>query len=171
MSEGQEVKKLQWIKGDKLGKVETVLKEDPEWIDFESGSRINATLLNEFMVDVTNEGNLLDDINLEPSNNKKRPQQNEINNTDNKNADRLKNPIMSLLDTMDKTDTHSLDISVPISIPTKDLYKVLSNSFGDDKVKFALMNYINDQLDSKQIKNLLNKSVEHLIDSFTSQLK
>ena len=42
--------KMQWVKGEKLGKIETVVDVDGEWTVFEDGGRINSNLINEFKV-------------------------------------------------------------------------------------------------------------------------
>jgi len=47
--ENTEEKKLQWIKGDKLGNVEIVKGVDNEWTIFNSGGRIATNLLSEFL--------------------------------------------------------------------------------------------------------------------------
>lgn len=163
MPKTQDAKKVQWIKGDKLGKVETILNEGTEWIDFESGSRINASLLNEFMIDVTDEGALLDsEINLDPSRNKE-PQKNNTRKED----QGLGNPIMTLFKSMENAHNHNLSIPISVNIPKKDLYNILSGSFGEDRVKDTLKKYINDQLDTKKLRSAVNESIKDLINSLT----
>ena len=41
--------KLQWVKGDKFGSVETIKGIDGEWTLFESGGRISTNLISEFL--------------------------------------------------------------------------------------------------------------------------
>ena len=48
---------LQWVKGDKIGNVETVAKDDGQWLTFDGGGRISKALLGEYMMDVA-EGTL-----------------------------------------------------------------------------------------------------------------
>ena len=48
MSETQEVKRLQWIKGDKIGNVEVIESESAEWVTFQSGGRISKSILGDF---------------------------------------------------------------------------------------------------------------------------
>ena len=53
--ESLEKEVLQWIKGDKIGDVETVIGIDNEWTMFESGGRIYTELINEFLSPVQGE--------------------------------------------------------------------------------------------------------------------
>ncbi len=53
--ESLEKELLQWIKGEKMGDVETVKGIDNEWTMFESGGRIYTELINEFLSPVQGE--------------------------------------------------------------------------------------------------------------------
>lgn len=166
MSETQEAKKLQWVKGDKLGKVETVVDETSEWINFESGSRINSSLLKEFMIDVTDTEFLVDTEITQ-----KKPQVNTSVPNDQNHEVKVENPIMSLFKTMENTDQHNLSINIPIDIPTHDIFKILKGTFGKDKVESTFEDYINDQLNESELKNAISESVGNLIKSFTEPSK
>lgn len=57
--------KYQWIKGDNLGTIETVKNSDSDWVNFESGRRISALMINEFMQELPdNTENKVDIRNL-----------------------------------------------------------------------------------------------------------
>ena len=47
--ESLEKELLQWIKGEKMGNIETVKGIDNEWTMFESGGRIYTELINELI--------------------------------------------------------------------------------------------------------------------------
>ena len=51
--------RYQWIKGDKQGNVEDVSGEEDGFLIFQSGSRINKELINEFMMPITHDSQLV----------------------------------------------------------------------------------------------------------------
>ena len=53
--ESVDVKKYQWVKGDKYGTVEEYKSTEDGWVYFSSGNRINESLLNEYLLEVGEE--------------------------------------------------------------------------------------------------------------------
>jgi hypothetical protein len=163
MSKTQEVKRLQWIKGDKIGNVEVIESESAEWVTFQSGGRISKSILGEFMMDIGNGDPIIDNVNNELTkvvNAKPTPPTEPVRPT------ATETPIMSLFKKMENTENHSLNFSVNISIPGKDVYNILAKSFGDDVIKDTLEEYIINQLTDEVLKDAIQESITDTITSF-----
>jgi len=163
MVEIQEAKKLQWIKGDKIGTVEIVKDEDSTWTNFKSGRRISTPLLAEFMTEVTNGRVLIDETNnssvhIKP---KAQPVQVSYSNED---------VIMPIFKKMEKTDKHKITVSIEIDIPNVNMYKILEDSFGTDAIESTFKSYVNNQIDQEILKSSVNDAIENLINSFDSRM-
>jgi hypothetical protein len=159
MSEMQEVKRLQWIKGDKIGNIEVIKGESPEWIEFESGGRIAKTLSEEFMMAVGDNGPIIDSVKDEALMPTKEHVESIVKD---------ENPIMSLFKKMESTETHTLNVAVNINTPGKDVYNILSNSFGKNVIKDTLKKYIINQLTEEVLTDSMEEAVDKIINSFKS---
>lgn len=158
MSDNETIR-LQWIKGDKIGNVETVETEDGEWTLFESGGRINSSLINEFMIPVGE-----DELDFDPPTpalqkaasmykERVKPEPKQIS------------PIRTLLDKQKKLNKHKISVSLPINIISSEMYDLLSNSFGEDEVTQELLSFIEDQIKTENVIELIQESIQSLIQS------
>lgn len=145
---------LQWIKGDKIGNVEKVVTQDSEWTIFQGGSRISTEILNEFMIPI--EGELLDSDVYDFTKSK------EIkgipilpHKTD--------SPIKTLFDKQKKPDQINLEFSIPVNVPPTDIFNIISISFDEEEVLKELDLFISNQVNIKEIKDTLQKSIHDLI--------
>lgn len=151
---------LQWIKGDKIGNIEKISKQDGEWTVFESGSRIATDLINEFMLPI--EGALFD---LNPpseliGSNNPSPRTTEVQVS----AKPIKeNPIKTLFDKQKKTDKVDLKLTFSINVPAKDIFDIISMTFDEDEVIAELDSFISAQIDQGILKDTLRTSIEELI--------
>lgn len=151
---------LQWIKGDKIGNIEKISKQDGEWTVFESGSRIATDLINEFMLPI--EGALFD---LNPpseliGSNNPSPRTTEVQVS----AKPIKeNPIKTLFDKQRKTDKIDLKLTFSINVPAKDIFDIISMTFDEDEVVAELDSFISNQINPDILKDTLRTSIEELI--------
>jgi hypothetical protein len=154
---------LQWIKGDKIGNVETVANQDGEWTTFKSGARIATGLINEFMIPI--EGEPLDLNPIQPvldgprGTNGPGPHPSG-ERTVSKPKD---NPIKTLFDKQKKTDKVDLKLTFSINVPSKDIFDIISMSFDEDEVLVELDSFISNQIDADVLKDTLRTSIEELI--------
>jgi hypothetical protein len=154
---------LQWIKGDKIGNVETVANQDSEWTTFKSGSRIATSLINEFMILL--EGEPLDFDPTQPpldgprGTNGPGPHPSGERGI-NKKKD---NPIKTLFDKQKKTDKVDLKLTFSINVPSKDIFDIISMSFDEEEVLVELDSFISNQIDTEVLKDTLRTSIEELI--------
>lgn len=156
--ENTEQEKLQWIKGDKIGKVETVSGTESEWTTFESGSRIATALIGEFLTPVI--GEPLDFEEAPPLNKNLVAAA-----TKYKEVVKTSSPIRTLFDKQKKNDKIKLTLSFPIEVPKEAIYEIISSSFDIDEVNTELESYIKDQLSGDIVKDNLLESITQLIKS------
>jgi hypothetical protein len=150
--------KLQWIKGDKIGNVEIISGTDSEWTLFESGARISTSLINEFMIPITIHDPVLDFNSAISS----VPQQS--NRRETKQPKTEKSPIRILFDKQKNADKVTLNISIDITVPKKDMFDILSVSFESEEVVKELNSFIVDQIKDDQVKESINHSILSLIE-------
>jgi hypothetical protein len=153
---------LQWIKGDKIGNVETIANQDSEWTTFKSGSRIATGLINEFMIPI--EGEPLDLNPVQPVLDGPRGTNGPGPHPTGVRVDKRKdNPIKTLFDKQKKTDKVDLKLTFSINVPSKDIFDIISMSFDEDEVLVELDSFISNQIDTDVLKDTLRTSIEELI--------
>lgn len=152
---------LQWIKGDKIGNVETVANQDSEWTTFKSGARIATSLINEFMIPI--EGEPLDLNPVQPVLDGPTDTKGPLPPTGVRVDKRKDNPIKTLFDKQKKTDKVDLKLTFSIKVPSKDIFDIISMSFDEDEVLVELDSFISNQIDAEILKDTLRTSIEELI--------
>jgi hypothetical protein len=120
----------QWIKGDKAGTVESLLKEEEDeglhWTYFESGRRINSSVIDEFLILLPN-----GEIPMEMEITKDSPLYTAAPSAPKESQ---KSPLRSLLEKQKNTEKKSISIKVEIEIPTKDIFSILGATFGEEEM-------------------------------------
>ena len=150
--------KYQWIKGDKIGTVEILDKEDGEWSIFKSGGRINTSLIPEFMLLVDGE-----ELNFTPPTPAPVNAPKEYKKPAKSQSKSAVSPIRTLLDKQKKLDKHNIQISIPIDLLSLDIYSLLSTSFDEEEVNQELQQFIEDQIQSDKIIGMVQESIQSLI--------
>ena len=155
--ENKEKEKLQWIKGDKIGSVETINTTEGDWTVFDSGGRISTNLIKEFLQPVI--GTPLDFSNTptQPPTIKKGKNKTKAS----KSA--TSSPIRTLFDKQKKNDKIKLNLTFPIEVPKKDIYEIISSSFYSVEVNSELESFIQEQISQDFIKDSLIQSIKELI--------
>jgi len=153
--------KLQWIKGDKIGNVETVKGSDSEWTLFESGARISSSLINEFMIPIGSNDPILDfdsAVSNVTNTSRKREQQNLSK------PHIEKNPVRMLFDKQKNADEVTLSLSLNITVPKKEIFNIISVSFEEEEVIKELRSFIEDQIKEDLVKESIKNSIHSLIE-------
>jgi hypothetical protein len=158
----------QWVKGDFIGRVETVKENLDEnglnFLIFESGKRINQDLLLEYMIEVPEyqariaeesadikTGNSSNSISQPIS--QPQPTTSHIS------------PVMLLLLNQKSESKNLIEVSLEIKIPKKEMIGVLKNSFGDE-IEEDLYQYIHNQLDYSTIKEAVQEKIKKFIQEY-----
>ena len=159
----------QWIKGDFTGRVETVKDHIDEnglnFVVFESGKRINESLLLEYMMEVpeyqakiAEESALPDPLAFQrpsaftPPVAKPKPVP-------------IASPVLQLLEAQKTQEEEFLQISLNIKVPKKDFIKILRASFGEE-VDRDLHEYIASQLDASSIAESIEEETKKFISKY-----
>lgn len=157
--ENTESERLQWIKGDKIGVVETLNGIDGEWTTFEGGGRIATNLIGEFLQPI--DGEPLDFDSPTPA------LKNAVEVYKEKVPTRelITSPIRTLFDKQKRNDKIKLNLTFPIEVPKKAIYEIISSSFDEGEVNDELESFIKDQISEDLILDSLFDSIKELISS------
>jgi hypothetical protein len=146
----------QWIKGDDSGNVVTIKNTDDQWINFNEGGRLAKDLKDEFIQpieeDIANEF-LNKPKPTNPLTKQSKPEQ----------PIKESSPIRLLLDKQKKLDKVPLGLSFKVNVPKTEIVSILESSFDPTELNSELENFIEDQIDTKEIIQTLKDSVKILI--------
>lgn len=163
----------QWIKGDFTGRVETVKDHIDEnglnFIVFESGKRINESLLLEYLIEVPEyqakvaeeAASLETELDFPPPS----PQLSQAAQQYNQQVKKQElpsSPVLQLLRAQKAEDEEALEISLKVKVPKKDFVKIIRASFGEE-VDRDLYEYITSQLDASFIAEALETETKKFI--------
>lgn len=170
------IKTYQWVKGEDAGKVVkwdnvSFFDEalDMNFMVFQDGSRANATLLNDFFMEIPNENELilmpdpkplpvqqnppLQRVNLETA-----PAKPEIEKTI--------SPMHRLLHESKKTKS-TVSVAIVADMPPVELMKVLADSYDDGEKQ--VLAYISSTINVEDVKEQIAKQI--WLSAFTASAK
>jgi hypothetical protein len=159
---------FQWVKGEMLSGIEQYKdissNGDSFFIHFDSGRRMNISLLDEFMMYYPAPPRVNIPIPVDHQEiNENKPLQKKSTVTDisygNINSDSFINeesPIYKLLKKQ-KRNPVEVSIKIKLDLPSRELYSVLSESFED--AENEILNFILDGVDIEDIKKSLSESI------------
>ena len=153
------VVKMQWIKGEKLGSVEEVDREEDGWIIFKSGGRVNVALKTEFLSVVDSNTHTMNiqaelDVWLQSS-----PKTAPV-------VAPVKSPITALLEKSSSMTDVTFALEIKVNSPTPELLAILVDSFGEEACK-EVTEYLIDQVDTKALIAAAREKVERMAQSTT----
>jgi hypothetical protein len=159
-----------WTKGDNDGEIceyENLFKDPTTgiiWINFKGGSRINYSLMNDFMLQIeptaVKQGVTEQVANIPMKN---------VMLSDNKSKVTLPdNPIVSLLQKQ-KANWVEVGINLKLNLPTKNLYNVLTSSFED--AEDEIIEFVVRDLDIELIKDSLRINIKDIYNKGNGTLR
>lgn len=162
MEDLKEEIKYQWVKGDNLGNV-VIFKEEKiengvSWIYFTNGKRIKRELLSEFLMETDSPIIIEEDL-----------QNNFIKTGVIKTAPAKanpKSPIRSLIETQCDKNSEQISLLINISLPNKDIYKIIRDSYDAENVDSELYDIILSQLNNSEIQEQLKESTINFINDY-----
>lgn len=167
----QSILKYQWIKGDNTGTIEQYVSASDGFIFFESGRRINAELLNEFMMQVHSDADLL---NIEQPKVKTRKDveaetglQFEDDNKEPVKRVEQENPIVKLLKKQSKNNKIKITLEFDVNVPKKEVMSLLQESFEEDIIQ-EVVNFSKSKLNKKEIVDKVYSQLEEHIKMYYS---
>jgi hypothetical protein len=153
-----------WTKGDNTGTVceyESVFKDPTTgilWINFKGGTRINYSILNEYMMQIDSSSI----VHNEPVSHNNLPVRNVMLSESKAKVPNLENPIVSLLQKQ-KPNWVEVGINLKLNLPTKNLYNVLTTSFEDAEEE--IIEFVVRDLDIELIKESLRINIKDIYKS------
>jgi hypothetical protein len=142
---------FEWVKGEYTGNLEKIASEEIEngieWINFESGRRINKALFREYLL--INENGV---SSMEPMGNMTVPVVSPEIQVQAKEEKSQESPISILLKTQRKRKTEKMVLEFDLELPSPEILLIMYESFGEDLFseiyKMNLSNF-KDSLPSK----------------------
>ncbi len=157
--------KYQWTKGDNAGTIEQFKEASDGFITFESGRRINAELLNEFMMQVHADTDILSMEMPKVVSNKDIEAETGLQFEDNKTVAEKPisvNPIIKLLEKQSKNNKIKISIEFDVNVPKKEVVELLQDSFEEDVMQ-EVVQFSKNKLNKKEIiDKVYNQLEEHI---------
>lgn len=153
-----------WTKGDNSGTVceyESIFKDPTSgivWINFKGGSRINYSLINEYMMQIDSSSI----VQTAPVIEHQVPVKNVMLSEGKAKIKVPENPIVSLLEKQ-KPNWVEVGINLKLNLPTKSLYNVLVTSFDD--AENEIIEFVVRDLDIEIIKESLRINIKDIYKS------
>ena len=169
-------KMYQWIKGDKFGTVVTVAEDqkDGKWLYFEDGSRINPSLVHEYLMEVENEREVLkvaEELTTNPDE-LTRPQSvpmqdqapTPVNSTPAKEPTIMGNMIMK----MSKKNVVNVPLQINLNIPTPEIYAMLSGGMEVEDLNEEIMEVALQQIEINNLTEYLKENISTFLSEYYS---
>jgi hypothetical protein len=154
----QKFKYYQWTKTERLGMVtefkDIVSEGEMIFIEFADGSRINAELLDEFLIKTNIESELLEITDTVPQPILPEAAGSAKVRISDKHQD---TPLHALLKKQ-KPNLVNVDISIELNIPGPELYKVICSSF--DGAEEEVAEWVVQGINMETIKNIIKEGLK-----------
>ena len=171
MAKSQKVT-YQWIKGDRLHDVVTVAEDqkDGKWLYFDDGTRINPSLINEFLMRVSNPTEILKPVTpqqqvqdvtqtVEPV--AEAPIQKE---TPSNEVSIMGKMIMK----MSKKNVVNVPLQMNISIPTPQLHSMLLEGMEEADLNEEIMAIVLQQIEIDNLTEYLKENISLFLSDYYS---
>ena len=166
MATEKQQKRYQWTKGDRFGDIVTVAEDqqDGKWLYFDDGSRINPNLIDEFLLEVRNDREVLDVNNTQPTvqNQPEAVQPTVQNQVESKEPSIMGKMIMK----MSKKNVVNVPLQINISIPTQQLYAMLSEGMEEDDLNEEIMEVALQQIEIDNLTEYLKENISSFLSEY-----
>lgn len=165
--------KYQWIKGDNIGAIVTFKEEVEEqginWVYFTNGKRIKSDLISEFLMIADNNTPIIieEDLKPDPITTLNKTVKKEIKEDVSLQVT-IESPIKSLIKKQSIKNIETIQLEINISIPNKDIYTIIRDSYTTEEVDKELYEFVLEQLASESIKTQLKDSAISIINKYYS---
>lgn len=175
---GKQQKIYQWIKGDKFGNVVKVAEtqKDNKWLYFEDGSRINPSLVHEYLMEVKNENEVLqvaEAIEAPQTG----PIQDQTNTVVTNSSDAViaqptpvKEPSVmgKMIMKMSKKNVVNVPLQINLNIPTPALYAMLSEGMEAEDLNEEIMEVALQQIEINNLTEYLKENISKFLSEYYS---
>ena len=169
MAKKEELQKYQWIKSERTTEVVQVAEEQPDnaWLYFTDGSRINPSLIGEFLMKVPDSTKVGGFINVQDEDNttvKSTPSPVVIQQEPVKETTVMGKMIMK----MSKKNVVNVPVQININIPTPQLYAMLSDGMEADDLNEEIMEVALQQIEINKLKEYITANVSEFLSEYYS---
>ena len=166
MATEKQQKRYQWTKGDRFGDIVTVAEDqqDGKWLYFDDGSRINPNLIDEFLLEVRNDREVLDVNSTQPAvqNQPEVAQPTVQQQVETKEPSIMGKMIMK----MSKKNVVNVPLQINISIPTQQLYGMLSEGMEEDDLNEEIMEVALQQIEIDNLTEYLKENISSFLSEY-----
>ena len=166
MATEKQQKRYQWTKGDRFGDIVTVAEDqqDGKWLYFDDGSRINPNLIDEFLLEVRNDREVLDVNSTQPAvqNQPEVAQPTVQQQVETKEPSIMGKMIMK----MSKKNVVNVPLQINISIPTQQLYGMLSEGMEEDDLNEEIMEVALQQILIDNLTEYLKENISSFLSEY-----
>lgn len=153
----QKFKYYQWLKTERIGNTtefkDIVADGEMLFVEFTDGSRINAELLDEYLLRTNMENELLEPAMTQPQPIAMQDMSAKVRISDKKEE----TPLHALLKKQ-KPNPVNVDISIELNIPGPELYKVICSSFEGAEEEVA--EWVVQGINMETIKNIIKEGLK-----------
>lgn len=165
----KKVKTYQWIKGENFGKISIAaeVQKDKQWLWFEDGSRINPKLIKEYLMEVSDETQILQvPQSIEPAS---QSQQNEVvTPTPVKTEPTIHTASVmgKMIEKMSKKNVVQIPIEININIPTPSIYSMLAEGMEEEDLNEEIMQVALSQLEIDKLQDYIKEHISNFLNTY-----
>ena len=166
MATEKQQKRYQWTKRDRFGDIVTVAEDqqDGKWLYFEDGSRINPNLIDEFLLEVRDERDIL---NVDSTKSIIKDQPTVVQPTVEKQVETKEPSIMGkMIMKMSKKNVVNVPLQINISVPTQQLYAMLSEGMDEDDLNEEIMEVALQQIEIDNLTEYLKENISSFLSEY-----
>lgn len=174
MAEKQEPKTYQWTKSEYIGKVVVVSEEQPDdkFLQFTDGSRINKTLISEYMMEVPTGTKGINDLDILQTG----PVQDQTPTVaTNTSAPVITQPAAKepsvmgkMIAKMSKKNVVTVPVQINLNIPTVDIYNMLSGGMETEDLNEEIMEVALQQIEINKLHDYIKENVAQFLQEYYS---
>lgn len=160
--------KYQWIKGDRLGQVVEVdgVQPSKEWLIFTDGTRINPTLIKEFLIAVTDDSQVLNIPEPLNSNTPSSTQQIKAPQVTQIVASSGPSVVGQMIEKMSKKNVVQIPIEINVNIPTPAIYAMLSEGMEEEDLNEEIMQVALSQLEINKLQEYIKDHITNFLNTY-----
>jgi hypothetical protein len=179
MAKDRELQKYQWVKSERTTEVVQVAEEQPDanWLYFTDGTRINPSLISEFLMEVPASTKIGGFIDVETKPLQTGPIQNEGNVVATNSSDTIvtqqepvKEPTVmgKMIMKMSKKNVVNVPVQININIPTPQLHAMLSEGMEDADLNEEIIEVALQQIEINKLKEYITANVSEFLSEYYS---
>lgn len=165
-AEMTKTKTYQWTKGDRLGDTVEVaeIQSDSKWLYFEDGTRINPSLIDDYLLEIDDPSQALNvsisrPIVTSPAVAASQPSQPST-------PEPTKTVMGLMIEKMSKKNVVQVPISININVPTPSIYEMLSEGMETGDLDEEIMQVALSQLQINKLQDYVKEHISNFLNTY-----